>query len=132
MIEIFVFPKGYSTLTVDNVFNGVVPEMMYVLFMNQENAKGGYSKNSAYFTHANVNNICVKVNGHTIFAQTGTYPHHIAKMLQSTLDSIQSENNLLTVASFRKGRTIHAFDLRAGDCEDVLLIVKAGNLRFSF
>ena len=80
--------------------------------MDQENAKGAYSKNSAYFTHANVNNIRVEVNGHTIFALTGSYPEHIARMIQSTLDSVQSENNLLTVDSFRKGRTIHAFDLQ--------------------
>ena len=126
------FLKGHSTLSVDNVFNGIVPEMMYVLFMDQENAKGSYTKKSAYFTHANVNNIRVEVNGHTIFALTGSYPDHIAKMIQSTVDSLQSENNLLTVDSLRKGRTIHAFDLRASDCEDVLSIEKAGNLRFSF
>ena len=101
LIKSFVFPKGHSTLSVDNVFNGVVPEMMYVLFMDQENAKGAYGKNSAYFTHANVNNIRVEVNGHTIFALTGTYPDHITKMLQRTLDSIQSECYLLTVDSFR-------------------------------
>ena len=132
LIKSFVFPKGHSTLSVDNVFNGIVPEMMYIVFMDQENAKGGYSKNSAYFTHANVNNIRVEVNGHTIFALTGSYPEHIARMIQSTLDSVQSENNLLTVDSFKKGRTLHAFDLRASDCEDVLSIEKAGNLRFSF
>ena len=132
MIKIFVFPKGHSTLSVDNVFNGVVPEMMYVLLMDQENAKGAYAKNSAYFTHANVNNIRVEVNGHTIFALTGTYPDHIAKMVQSTLESIQSESNLLTVDSFRKRRTIHSFDPRLSDFEEVLSIEEAGNLRFSF
>ena len=82
LIKSFVFPKGHSKLSVDNVFNGVVPEMMYVLFMDQENAKGVYIKSSAYFTHANVNNIRVEVNGHTIFALTGSYPDHIAKMIQ--------------------------------------------------
>ena len=44
LIKSFAFPKGHSTLSVDNVFNGIVPEMMYLLFIDQENAKGAYSK----------------------------------------------------------------------------------------
>ena len=129
IIKTFVYPTGHSSLSLDNIFNGVVPHIIYIFFMAQKNLSGSYASNGAYFTNAAIENIRLEINGNTFSSMNASFPNKIAHMFNHTLNNIKGENHLLSLQSFRDGRTIQVYDLRNSDCEDVISIEKTGNIR---
>ena len=131
VIKHYIFPQGHTNIVLDNVFNGLIPNTLYVFFMHQSNLNGSYERNGAFLTHGNISNLLLEINGNTYSSLSGSFPDQVAHMLNQTLSNIKGDNHLLTLRSFKEGRTIHTFDLRTSDCEDVLSVEKSGNVRIS-
>ena len=131
VIKNYVYPIGQSILSLDNIFNGIIPHEVYLLLINQDALNGDYKQNAAYFQHGNVNNIQLDVNGNTVSSMSASFPNHVASMFHHTLSNLKDDNNLLTLESFKAGRTIHSWDLRATDCNDTLAVERTGNLRIN-
>ena len=131
IIKSFVFPAGHSSLSLDNIFNGLVPHALYIFFIPQANLYGEFDRNAAYFSNASLENVRLEINGNTISSITSKFPTNIAHIFHHTLSNLRSEHNLLNLKTFKDGRTIIAYDLRTSDCEDVIAIEKTGNVRLT-
>ena len=131
LIRSYVYPTSYNSLTLDNIFTGVIPQLMYIFFMKQTNLNGDYGSNGCYFDHANIDNIRVDVNGNNLAVLNGKYPDQVSLMYHNSLCAIKAEDHQMTLQYFKSGRTIHAFDLRPSDSIDTLSLEKSGNLRVS-
>ena len=131
IIKNFVFPSGYSMLSLDNVFNGITPHKLYLFFIRQSSVNGTYKDNAAFLTHCNVSSLQLHVNGNNISQLNGDFPDHIANIFHHTLINLGSEKNLLTLSNFKQGRTIFTWDLRSSNSDDVLPIERSGNVRLT-
>ena len=131
IIKNFVFPAGYSMLSLDNIFNGVTPHKLYLFFIRQSSVNGNYKDNAAFLTHCNVSSLQLHVNGNNISQLSANFPDHVANIFHHTLINLGSEKNLLSLSNFKKGRTIFAWDLRSSDSDDVLPIERSGNVRLT-
>ena len=127
----FVFPAGYSMLSLDNIFNGVTPHKLYLFFIRQSSVNGNFKDNAAFLTHCNVSSLQLYVDGNNVSQLSGSFPDHIANIFHHTLINLGSEKNLLNLSNFKQGRTIFAWDLRSSDSDDVLPIERSGNVRLS-
>ena len=131
VIKQYIFPQGHTTLTLDNIYNGIVPHLLYVFIMKQSNLNGSYKQNGAFLTHGNISNILLEINGNTYSSLTGSFPDQVAHIFQQTLNNINGDNHLLSLQSFKEGRCVYAYDLRNSDCDDVISVEKSGNVRIS-
>ena len=131
IIKNFVFPAGQSILSIDNIFNSLIPHTLYVFAIKQRSINGAYNQNAAYFTHCNMSSIRMELNGNTISSLTCNFPNQIANVFHNSLFHIKNDDNLLTLQNFKQGRTIYIWDLTSSDCSDDLKIEKSGNLRLS-
>ena len=129
IIKPYIFPSGQSLLSLDNVFNGVVPSFVYIYLIKQSSLNGEYNKNGAYLTHANISNIRLDVNGNTVSSTNSSFPGSIAQVFHHTLTNIKDSNHLLTYQNFKKGRAVFCWNLAPTDCNDVLNVEKSGNIR---
>ena len=132
VVKTFVFPTGHSSLSMDNIFTGVIPHRVYMFFMKQSAVNGVYNVNGAHLPHCSLSSLRMEINGNTHSAMVSNFPDNAANMFHHTICNLKDDNNLLTLQSFKNGRTIHSWDLRSSGCEDVLNVEKSGNLRISF
>jgi len=131
VVKNFIFPSGHSNLTLDNIFNGSIVNQMYVFFISQSAVNGDYARNAAYFSHCNLSNVILDINGNTVTKLVGEFPRHIAHLFHHTISNVPSSKNLLTLNNYRSGRTILAWDLCASEASDVIQFDKTGNIRLS-
>ena len=131
IIKNYVFGVGQSILSLDNIFNGVVPHMVYVFFMKQKAINGAYTENGANLIHCDMSSLRLDLNGNTVTSLSSKFPDEIANLFHNTLFNLKDSAHLLTHHNFKNGRTIHTFDLTASDCRDDLKIEKSGNLRLT-
>ena len=131
VVKNFVFPAGHDSLTLENIFGGVIPQMVHVVFIRQAAINGQFNLNGAHLAHCNLSSIRMEINGNTYSSMTTSFPNNIANLFYHTLTNLKCEDNMLNYQSFKSGRTIHSWDLRGTDCADVLNIEKAGSLRIN-
>ena len=131
VIKQYIFPHGHTTLTLDNIFNGIVPHMLYVFLIHQSNLNGSYKRNSAFLSNGNISNLLLEINGNTYSSLSGSFPDQVAHIFHQTLNNINGDNHLLSLQSFKEGRCIYAYDLRNSDCDDVISVEKSGNVRIT-
>lgn len=132
VIKNFVFPAGQSSLSLDNIFNGVIPHTIHMVFLKQTAVNGVYNVNGAHFSNCNLSSLRMEINGNTHSAMTCSFPNEVTNIFHHTLSNLKSNKHLLTLQSFKNGKTIHCWDLRNSDCIDVLNIERSGNVRISF
>ena len=132
VIKNFVFPTGQSSLSLDNIFNGIIPQMIHMVFLKQSAINGEYNVNGAHFSHCNLSSLRMEINGNTYASMSSSFPNNIANLFYHTLSNLKDDKNLLSLQSFKNGRTIYSWDLRTSDCSDVLNVEKSGNVRINF
>ena len=132
IIKNFVFPTGQSSLSLDNMFNGIIPQMIHMVFFKQSAVSGEYNVNGAHFSHCNLSSLRMEINGNTFVSMSSSFPNNIANLFYHTLSNLKDDKNLLTLQSYKNGRTIYSWDLRTSDCSDVLNVEKSGNVRINF
>ena len=131
IIKNFVFPTGQSILSVDDIFNGIIPHMVYIFFINQRSLSGSYDRNGAYFTNCDLSSLRMDLNGNTVTSMSSIFPNQVANLFYHTIFNLKDSKHLLTHQNFKKGRTIYTWDLASSDCCDDLKIEKSGNLRIN-
>ena len=132
VIKNFVFPSGQSSLSLDNIFNGIIPQMIHVVFLKHSAVNGAYAVNGSFFSNCDLSSLRMEINGNTHAAMSCSFPNSVANLFHHTLSNLKGDSNLLTLQSFKNGRTIYSWDLRTSDCSDVLNVEKSGNVRISF
>ena len=129
VLKNFVFPSGHSSLQLDDIFSGFVPNMVYLVMLKQNAVNGEYNLNAAYFQNAGMNRIRMELDGNVLSSMNVEFPDSVANIFHHTLTNLKNDDNMLNYHSFKNGRTILAWDLRSSDCSDVLNIERAGSLR---
>ena len=132
IIKSFVLPLGQDNLSFDNVFNGVIPHKVYLFFIRQSAVSGNYTNNGAYLSNCNISSVQLQLNGNIITSLNASFPDGIANVFHHTL--INNGNvgeNLLSMQTYREGRTIFVWDLRPSDSSDTIPLERSGNLRLS-
>ena len=111
IVKSFVFSAGHSNLCIENPFSGYVPSIVQMVFVKQAALNGRNNLNAGYFSHCNISSVRLEINGNCHSALTGSFPNSIANIFHPTLTNLKSEDNLITLQSFKDGRTIYAWDL---------------------
>jgi len=56
VVKSIVFPAGYMSLNIENLFQGVVPTKLIVFIVSQVALAGDFKRNPLYLHHCNINN----------------------------------------------------------------------------
>ena len=126
-----VFSSGTREMQLDNIFSGVIPNKFIFFFINQDAVNGNYKRSPLYLSNCNVTSIRLDLNGQTYRSITGSFPNNYSLFFLNTLQSLDSDGNLLTYENFAKGKSIFAFDLKSYRGNDNLPVDMKGNLRLS-
>jgi len=131
LIKTHVFPSGYNTLTIDNAFNGFIPNKLFVFFIAQSAMSGSYTRNPIFLQNCNLSSLTLNVNGNIHSHLTGSFPNSITQYMIKSLINLGSENTLITYENYKSGRTIFVFDLSNTNSSDCVNISRKGNVRLS-
>ena len=131
VVKNFIFPAGHQNITMENCFLSVIPSFLHMIILKQNALNGTVTCNAGHFANIGLTNVRLEVNGNNYFSLSSSFPRNVANAFDSTLKNLKSDDNLLTLQSYRNGRTIYSFDLRSSNTTDVLNIDKSGNLRLS-
>ena len=132
IIQTYVFPSNQDIISLDNIFSGLLPNKLHLCILPQSSANGAYKENGAYFTHGNISSLQLEVNGHTVSSfQCDFKNDQIARLFHHNIIDLQSNDNLLTLKNFAKGRTIYSWNLTPAETGDTLPVDRSGNLRLS-
>ena len=132
IVKTYVFPAGQNMLSMDNIFNGIIPNRVHFCMLRQASANGSQINNGAYLTHGSLSSIRLEVNGNIISSfQTDFKNEEIAHLFHHNILNNDCEDNLITYNNFIDGRTIYTWQLAAKECEGTLPIEKMGNLRMT-
>ena len=74
----------------------------------------------------------MEIIGNTFTSMSSSFPNNIANHFYHTLSNLKDDKTLLSIQSFKNGRTIYLLDLRTSDCSDALTVEKSGNDRINF
>jgi len=129
LVKSFIFSSGHNTLTMDNIFNGIVPSQLFSCIIAQDADNGSYSRNACYFTDCNLSNVSLEVNGNPVSKMECEFPSEIAQLFYNTITNLPSTHHLFTVNNFKKGRTVLAWNLNPTQAEDVMSLERSGNIR---
>ena len=132
LLKTMIMPQQQTSLTIDNIFQGIIPHKLIIFVMDQKALNGDYKKNSSYFIDNNINSIKVEVNGTNLSNISCKFPDNIAQVFYETMRNIGIDHNtLLNYDNFTKGKAIFCFDTRSSDAAEVVYIEKTGLLRIS-
>ena len=132
VMQTYVYPANQQVLCLDNLYNGIIPSQIYLFFLRQSSANGSYKDNGAYFTNGNISSLRLEVNGCATSCFTTDFESdQFAQVFHHTLANIQSNDHLLSLKNFKKGRTIYCWNLTASDTGETLPIEATGNLRLN-
>ena len=131
VIKTYVFPQTTSSLCLDNIFQGVIPQQMYVCMMRQDVLNGSINLNGAYMEHCGISSIRLEVDGHTVSYLQGRFTGRVTQFYTHLMNNVKSKENLLSYSTFKEGRTLFCWDLRDSTSNDIISIEKRGNLRLS-
>ena len=131
IIKTCVFPTGYTSLTLDNTFNGSIPNKLYLFFISQAALNGDYTRNPTFLQNCNLSSVRVDVNGNVQSQLTGSFPNNVTQYFIKSLINIGSEKTLLIYNNYKSGRTIFVFDLTNTNSSDCINIQRRGNLKIS-
>jgi hypothetical protein len=125
----YIFPAGSRTLSLENIFNSVIPNKLFVFMVDQTALNGQLNRNSTYLPHCNLSNVRLEINGSTFASLNSSWPNEISQLFMHTLNSLGTNKHLLTYENFKNGKCIICFDLRATDVEDCIALEPRGTLR---
>ena len=131
VIKTSIFPSGYSSFNIDNLFSNVVPSRVIVFIVSQAALSGDFKRNPVYLQNCNISNLRLEVDGHVHSSMSGDFENKYAQYLVNTLSNLGSDTNMFTLNNFKNGKTIFVFNLQNSEQPDCLNIEKRGNLRLS-
>ena len=132
VLKRYIFPRDHTSLIIDNPFQGIVPQKIFIFTMNQTAFDGQYSANPNYLITNNITNVKAELNGSVLTNMSCSYPDNIAQAFYETVKSLgANSHHLITYENFKAGRNIYVFDTRSSDAQDVIYIERSASLRFS-
>ena len=129
VIKTYAIAKGQYSITVDDLFQGDVPNSLILTLVSSEALNGSFAKNPYNFQNFNLNFCAFYVDGQSSPSQAlqpsfsnGTYTEAYLTAVNET------PQNGITFDEFKSGYTIYVFDLKQHD-KHVLTERKKGHTR---
>ena len=63
IVKQYIFPKGHSVISLDDIFNGIVPHRIISFIIRQKALNGAFDYNSLHLQHCNISSIDLDING---------------------------------------------------------------------
>ena len=132
LYKTLVLGNQQTSIVSDLPWGNVIPERLYLVMVEMPAFAGTHNKNGLYFSHANVSEITVSINGLSVYKNSMIFPDQCSQAFFNTLDSLGLENDtLLDFTSFKKGRSVFVYSLLAEDLAGAVPLEQSGNLRIS-
>ena len=120
----FTLAAGASTADVDALFNGQIPTKVIIGLVNNEAFVGSWTKSPFNFTHMDLNQACLVVDGRPLPAQPwqpdftqGLYAETYHALLKSAGMYPSDWSNGLSAAQFVGGTMLLSWDLTPDDSD---------------
>ena len=127
-----VLAKGQTSLTSDLPFGQIIPERLYCIIVPMTAFAGSYTENGLYFSHHNISEVTLTVNGSVMYNNSMQFPHQCSRVFYQTLEALGLENKTcLSYDVFKEGHTLFVFNLLPEDLRNALPVEQSGNLRLS-
>jgi hypothetical protein len=126
-----VFPSGQASITIDNPFNNVIPNKIYVVMIDQRALSGDFTYNPTHYQHNKLSRFSVNINGENISDFNSKFPEESSNAYYNTLSALglNACYHNLKMRHFVEGRSIFVVDTTSEQNEDTLSIEKTGNVR---
>lgn len=124
-----IFMNGSSSISVDDVFTGLIPSKLYIFMVSQNSLRGSYSRNPFHLKHSDLKSIRLDISGNSYTYLSGEFPDQATQFYINSLLNINSRGTSLTCNNFVNGRSIFVFNLGLSSSADTIEIEKRGNLR---
>jgi hypothetical protein len=133
LVKTLIYPSNHTSITIDSPFHGIIPHRLMLFIVDQDSVNGSYARNAAFFTHCNLTNLKLEINGNAMSNISCNFPDSIAQAYYQTLSAsgVNKGKSLLTFDHFRSGRSIFCWECRAGDSDDTLSVEEQGSLRIT-
>ena len=82
-----------------------------MVLLKQSTISGEYNVIGAYFSNCNLSSLRMEINGNIFVSMSSSSPNNIANLFHHTLSNLKDDKNLLSLQSFKNGRTIYSWDL---------------------
>ena len=128
-----VLGAGQSTLSVDNLYLGIVPKSISFFIMGMTTlTENKFDTNKQFFPHNNLRNVHISVDNRVRYNINTSFPHDANELYYHVLKSIGPDSyHLLDKQSWINGSTIVHLDLTNELLEDGMQLNETGNVRFS-
>ena len=84
VIKKLVFSARQSCLSLDNIFNCIIPQMIHMVFLKQLGISGKYDVNGVYFSYCILSSLRMEMNGNTFASMFSSFPDNIANLFYHT------------------------------------------------
>lgn len=129
-------PAGTSSMLIDNLYLGELPERIVVGLIRDDAINGHYNLNPFNFEHYDLNYIVVKVNGEQVPRvpltpdfENGDYTMGYCRMLEG-LGNDQGQHMIdMKPDEWAKGYTVYVFKLAPGPLGGVRPLTRTGSAR---
>ena len=82
-------PLKILSKALDNIFNGIIPQMIHMVFLKQLIKSGEYNLNRAYFSNFNLASLRMEIIGNTFASMSSSFPNNIANTLYHILSNLK-------------------------------------------
>ena len=128
----YVIGTGQNSILIDHPFGMVIPEKMYMLIVNMNAFSGRNNLNGLYFSHGDISNILITLNGSTVYNIATDFPHFFNQSYYESLKTLGLKvDHMITHDSFKSGRSVFMFNFINEPIEEALPIETSASLRIN-
>lgn len=130
-LKCFGVPQGQYSVSIDDIFQGEIPDRLVVSLVASEAFSGSYGRNPFNFAHYDCNFIALYVDGRSI-PSVPYEPNYESKQFVSSYRSLGLDNKpycLISKEDYSAGYTIYAFSVSPYVDQHCLPLLKKGHTR---
>ena len=130
-VKCFGVPQGQYSVSIDDIFQGEIPDRLVVSLVASEVYSGSLERNPFYFAHYDCNFIALYVDGRSV-PSVPYEPNYESKQFVSSFRSLGLDNNPFNFISkddYNAGYTIYAFHISPYVDQNCLPLLRKGHTR---
>ena len=132
LYKTYIIGVNESTILIDQPFGTCIPDKMTLALIDMRYFSGDYTRNALYFSHCNINNIHITINGNTVYNINCSFPGQVMQAYYETVKAVGlDQQNIITLESFKEGRTIFNFNFVSEDMKEALPVEMSANMRIT-
>lgn len=130
-VKCFGVPQGQYSVSIDDIFQGEIPDRLVVSLVASEAYSGSLVRNPFHFAHYDCNFIALYVDGRSV-PSVPYEPNYESKQFVSSYRSLGLDNkpfSLISKEDYNAGYTIYAFHISPYVDQTCLPLLRKGHTR---